>query len=408
MGVQVRGNTVKTTGATALRNHVLMQKDNDEVPRILYGDEGFFANAELASKLARHQNGFFHAQLTFSDLPRNADIKKLVSLWRKEYDPQHKHDLILIEHVKQRSDGKSSEKHYHICMSMTGNDGKSLSVKHSKVRNEKIARMTEIELGMSLTRGAHNRAVLQAFESDPSLSRYAEAMKASGITEGQRPRAAFESDDLQRAGRLGLPLKETVSAIKKMDQSAPDFHLNLVKYLKENGIAYQKGDKRHAVILTKDGQHIGSTLNRILGIKQSGTNDLLRQLDAASKSAGIQTGFDFGHFARARGASESGPGTERRPGSGKHSANANSSSRKHGQALAIHGKSAGSRLRSLRTRLKQGRAATGVSTIIPFVAEIRDNNPVIVDIESMDTGTLLKVINEANARNARRKPGLTF
>jgi hypothetical protein len=66
----------------------------------------------------------------------------------------------------------------------------------------------------------------------------------------------------------------------------------------------------------------------------------------------------------------------------------------------------GTALRSLGQRLRsrnQQRACAGVSSIMPHASAASCSSPLVIDPETVDTGTLLRMINEANAQNAGHK-----
>lgn len=51
----------------------------------------------------------------------------------------------------------------------------------------------------------------------------------------------------------------------------------------------------------------------------------------------------------------------------------------------------------------QARACAGVSSIMPHASAASCCSPLVIDPETVDTGTLLRLINENNARSAGHK-----
>lgn len=284
MGIQLRGNAVKSSGTKALVNEVLSLNENDEVPTVIFGDpETFFDDCRDMSNIARHKNAFYHAQLTLTADMEAHEIEKIFNAWRDEFDPKHEHEIFVVQHDKARADGTSCKRHFHCILGMTAPDGTSLDITNNFARNEKIARVMEVHFGQQLTKGAHNRAVLYELEKHPEHAEVVAAIKEAKLTEGARPRARYGSKNRAQADRLGFELPKFANALAKLNQGDEHYHRDLAKTLKHFGVDVRKGDRRNVLIVERNGKML-SNLNKLLGLKSKDTADLMNGLMAAWKA----------------------------------------------------------------------------------------------------------------------------
>lgn len=98
-------------------------------------------------------------------------------------------------------------------------------------------------------------------------------------------------------------------------------------------------------------------------------------------------------------------GSDRKSGTapGRNPATDRAQPRVTGSKATGDRKPLGKALRSFGERLRSRthqRAAAGVSSMLPHLAESSGSSPLVIDPSTVDTGTLLRLINEANARSA--------
>jgi len=154
------------------------------------------------------------------------------------FDPAR---AVLVEHQKPRQGGKGYDRHWH---AMVGEvdpvRGRVLDAHWMRPRQEKVARVAEIELGHGMISGKWNSAVERALRAD---GRDDLADRVQRLADGERPRSAYTTTQHQVVERRGASMPELKAAVadawSRSDNGAA-FRLALAQH----GLTARPGDKK--------------------------------------------------------------------------------------------------------------------------------------------------------------------
>ncbi|OUJ06302.1 hypothetical protein [Acetobacter malorum] len=251
-----------------LYRHLMRTDENEEV-RIVQGREFALAEAVKDARHSKRRYGLRHVILSPEQVTSPETFQKMVTLYQSEFgaDPP----LMIVEHQKKRADGHSYDRHWHVVFAETLANGRSLDSRFIRIRNEKVARFTELAFGHSLTSGKHNDAVIRALEvsSNQQMQRAATALKQAFWGEGDNPQSTFTDKAHQvtkrKAGKSVLP---TIRAhLRRCWQEEGRVLLSFIERVAEEGYLIREGDKPDVWLIGKSGEaHLA--LHRVLGLKK--------------------------------------------------------------------------------------------------------------------------------------------
>jgi hypothetical protein len=188
-----------------------------------------------------------------------AVFKRYAELYEREFGLEDQ-QRISVYHMK---DGRL---HEHKVYCLVRHDGSVVDLSWDRARREKISRIVEVEFGMPLTPGKHNKAVIDALRRD-GRNDVADAMVAAGLHEKARP-SAVSPKARHQAERTGVDPKAMQAAVLAA-WKASDTGTSFETALAASGLRLANGDKG-AVVVDQTGN----------------THSLTRTLGAASKAAG--------------------------------------------------------------------------------------------------------------------------
>src|SRR5690606_29115540 len=142
-------------------------------------------------------------------------------------------------------------------------------------RNEKIARLLELEFGHPIVAGAHDVAVLAALRNE-GHDDLADRL-AGALGHGPKPASAYTSDRHQAAKRQGIDLatvRQHVRAAWAASRGGDDFRARLAGH----GIDLAPGEKPGVVVIrdSATGMVLGAA-NRLAGARRSDFNAFLER-----------------------------------------------------------------------------------------------------------------------------------
>ena len=251
-----------------LYRHLMRTDENEEV-RIVQGREFALAEAVKDARHAKRRYGLRHVILSPEQATSLETFQKMVTLYQSEFgaDPP----LMIVEHQKKRADGQSYDRHWHVVFAETLANGRSLGSRFIRIRNEKVARFTELAFGHSLTSGKHNDAVIRALEvsSNQQMQRAATALKQAFWGEGDKPQSTFTDKAHQvtkrKAGKSVLPAIR--AHLRKCWQEEARVLLSFIERVANEGYLLREGDKPDVWLIGKSGEaHLA--LHRVLGLKK--------------------------------------------------------------------------------------------------------------------------------------------
>lgn len=251
-----------------LYRHLMRTDENEEV-RIVQGREFALAEAVKDARYAKRRYGLRHVILSPEQATSPETFQKIVTLYQSEFGANP--PLMIVEHQKKRADGQSYDRHWHVVFAETLTNGRSLNSRFIRIRNEKVARFTELAFGQPLTSGKHNDAVIRALEasSNPQMQRAAIDLKQAFWGEGDTPQATFTDKAHQvtkrKAGKSVLPAMRT--HLRKRWQEEGRVLLSFIERVAEEGYLIREGDKPDVWLIGQNGgAHLA--LHRVLNLKK--------------------------------------------------------------------------------------------------------------------------------------------
>lgn len=247
----------------------LMRTDENEEVRIVQGREFALVEAVKDARHVKRRYALRHVILSPEQATSPETFQKIVTLYQSEFgaDPP----LMIVEHQKKRADGQSYDRHWHVVFAETLTNGRSLDSRFTRIRNEKVARFTELAFGHPLTSGKHNDAVIKALEasSNPQMQRAATDLKQAFWGEGDTPQSTFTDKAHQvtkrKAEKSVLPVLRT--HLRKRWQEEGQVLLSFIERVADEGYLIREGDKPDVWLIGKNGEaHLA--LHRVLNLKK--------------------------------------------------------------------------------------------------------------------------------------------
>ncbi len=185
------------TGKTGAIATYFDSPGENEESRWLAGCKADIQAMGQMSKLCRNAFGVRHIIMSPGQEMSHEDLDMHIDEICSEYrvSDAAKEMICVVEHKKQRQEGQGAgyERHYHIALPETDpSTGRVLDSKHSKIRDEKIARIGELKSGHEIVLGRFNKEVFLALAEDRpelDLARYRHALMAANVEVG------FQEDD---------------------------------------------------------------------------------------------------------------------------------------------------------------------------------------------------------------------
>ncbi|MCW0233205.1 MAG: hypothetical protein OJJ21_06360 [Ferrovibrio sp.] len=170
-----------------------------------------------------------------------------------------------VQHAKP-GDGIDRARHRHLVWATEDPIlGFKFRDRFSKVRGEKVARLIEFSLGMTPTKGAHNKAIQRALATENPAA--ASWLAAGDFDKGSRPVAELTSAEREMKKRTGDDPRDLRAALLAAWLAADNSPTVLIKQLAERGVMLQKGERRGLVLVRSSNgavQEVGRALNQAL------------------------------------------------------------------------------------------------------------------------------------------------
>lgn len=241
---------VQVGGAGSLLAHITNEEDNDLVT-VLHGNDSIPGDGDIIARMNNRKYGNRHIVISPQFALTDEQLNFVLALIFDELDPENGigDDYLLIQHNKRRHDGLHDAPHYHLVINESTTAGHQLNQQMMYLKNEKIARLCELEFGHPLTKGKHNKAVVKHLEENGYL---AEADALRDLTAGSPALAAFSSKQLRRAERLDVDLPGIYYQVR--DISDPEQLAEaLANIEEEHEVTVRLGDTRNVLIIEKEG-----------------------------------------------------------------------------------------------------------------------------------------------------------
>ena len=244
---------VQVGGSGSLLAHVTNEEDNDLVT-VLHGNDSIPGDGDIIARMNNRKYGNRHIVISPQFALSAEQLNFALALIFDELDPENGigDDYLLIQHDKRRHDGLHDAPHYHLVINESTAAGHQLNQQMMYLKNEKIARLCELEFGHPLTKGKHNKAVVKHLKENGYLAE-AEALRV--LTSGSPALAAFSSKQLRRAERMGVDLPEIYYQVRDISDPV-QLAERLADIEEEHEVTVRLGDTRNVLIIEKDGQII--------------------------------------------------------------------------------------------------------------------------------------------------------
>ncbi|MCQ9156120.1 hypothetical protein [Acidomonas methanolica] len=269
----VKSARMKTSaqGISSTCRHVFHGSDNEKIT-VLQGSE-FDVKAELGrAKAVGSQYAVRHIKVSSYEDMTDEQLFSLVIKYAREFkaDPS---SATIVRHDKHRADGKASSHHYHIYFPEVLANGKIMDSSFSKIREEKIARIAEIDFGHKPILGKHNASVIKDLEKS-GQKYYADIIRQNtpSLDPKDSPDASYSDKQFRRAKISGIALNEVRQTLKELRINSESFG-QMIESLDAHGMEIRKGDKANTYIIVnnENGSILGSA-NRLFNMKKADFN----------------------------------------------------------------------------------------------------------------------------------------
>lgn len=264
-------------GMSSTCRHVFHGSDNDDI-QVLQGFE-FDVKSELGrAKAVGSQYAVRHVKISsYEDMTDNQALD-VVRMYAHEFKADPK-TATIIRHDKQRADNKASSHHYHVYFPEVLANGKIMDSSFSKIREEKIARIAEIDFGHVHVVGKHNLSVINDLER-PGRKSYADTIRRNtpSLDPKNTPDASYSERQFRRAKANGINLNEIRQTLKDLRVTSETFG-QMIEGL--DNLKIRKGDKEDTyIIVNHDNQFLGSA-HRLFDMKKSDFNQQYHAYEAS-------------------------------------------------------------------------------------------------------------------------------
>jgi|TARA_R100000935_G_scaffold58859_1_gene98683 hypothetical protein len=285
-------------GAKNAVGHIHKTDENESV-RVLEGDvNDILVDAELDARALGRSKSVRHIVISPDEELTDEQRNEAIQMIRDEFGMGDR-PIYLVEHVKARADGKKIP-HFHGLLSETHGAGNQIEHAHFMRRNEKLARKMELRFGHNLTKGRHNKAVLNALKKEGAT---VEAAAIQHLTEGGPALSKYGNKSHQKAKRLGYSLPKISQALTELQKgTAADIAAGLDRICEEHGITVQKSDRRSAILIVAEDGTVLKNANRSLKIKANQVDEILANvrkdtIDDRPTNTGRTEGHDGGQLS---------------------------------------------------------------------------------------------------------------
>ncbi|MCX2562230.1 hypothetical protein OQ252_12615 [Acetobacter farinalis] len=282
----VKSARMKTSasGMSSTCRHVFHGSDNEAI-EVLQGSE-FDVKSELGrARAVGSKYAVRHIKISSYEDMTDEQLIELVKNYAREFKADASKTTI-VKHTKQRADGKASNHHYHVYFPEVLSNGRIMDSSFSKIREEKIARIAEIDFHHAPVIGKHNNSVIKDLEKS-GRSYYADIIRKNtpSLDPKNAPDACYSDKQFRRAKIGGIQLNEVRQSLKDLRISSESFS-QLYEQMLDVGLDIKKGDKANTYIIVNSENQVLGSANRLFGMKKQDFNNMHEALEQ-----GIDTSF---------------------------------------------------------------------------------------------------------------------
>jgi hypothetical protein len=233
---------------------------------------GAISEMEAFAKISSAQKPLYHVSISPE---QSANMS--ADDWKKTWALHDKiHGLDGLQFVEVQHEKNDRTHRHRVYNRVDPETGTARNLSWTRIKNERIARQLEVELGHTIIPGKHNRAVLTAIEKD-GLTDVAEQLKHLAASAPAMP--DFTHEEWQLAKR-GAPIENVRVALAECWRNS-DNAKSFEAALADKGFAIAQGDKV-PVVVGLDGQEI--PLLRAINVARKKVGDkALKKSDLANR-----------------------------------------------------------------------------------------------------------------------------
>ncbi|BCI67430.1 relaxase/mobilization nuclease domain-containing protein [Acetobacter aceti] len=262
-----------SSGSRAIFNHIANKIEENEYIDVLTGSRQNIDNCVTDAKTMNRTNSVIHFIISSDEEITREQALKCTTMLSHEFGFNEDDIMLMAEHGKSRHNGTSDNKHWHFLVRTNNPEtGKTLNLSNSYKRQELISRTFEIENGLKLTQGRHNKYVYHHIDE-----KYRDLI--APLCAGDLPNSFTHDNRAQEAKRDGrdlFSLKDEARHIFSESSSWNDFK----DKIQARGWTIDQGTKKPDVLILNDekGKLIGS-VSRVLGLKKDELTHMIEMPD---------------------------------------------------------------------------------------------------------------------------------
>jgi len=240
-------------------NYCMFNDKNEDI-NIINGDFQDVVDCFEDANAFNRKNSLLHIQASSKEVLTHQQFMNLRQNIIDELNVPSSYVVASSLHTyKGHEDSERDPQHIHILLRMINpENGKPIDLSNKYQRQEKIARMFEVDNNLALVKGRHNVAVYHAVPEQ-----YKEALKH--LTEGPLPNSFLRDGQYQLQQRNGVNSFEIRSKCKELLSQCDNLQA-FNNAIQEHGWSLEQGTKK-IILNDKDGNLVGS-VDRILGMKK--------------------------------------------------------------------------------------------------------------------------------------------
>lgn len=267
----IKQTRIRTGGTSTALDYIQAMGENEDV-ELLYGDPSSLARfVNTMSSMNNHAFVLRHFIISPEQELNDVQIERCIEAIQDEFDTGDR-PYVVARHKKIRAD-ENDASHIHIMMAESNTSGRVLTNKNNYKRNEKICRNLELEFGLKIVQGRHNKFAVMNTEDKDAQS----ALTDSGIMDGDLPMAAYTNAMRAKARKCNLDLPSfhlALKAVKSINIDNPRERAEfIVKKLLDADVSIKEGKKKGVLVLFKDDVELGS-LERLSKLSKNEISDI--------------------------------------------------------------------------------------------------------------------------------------
>ena len=250
---------VSDSKASDIYNYFATNDKNEEI-ELLKGNEQDVQDALEDGIHYDRKNAIRHFQLSSKEALTNEQFKDLIKNYvQKELNISDEDILLASIHTYTDHESDRDPRHLHLAIRLVDpENGHVKRFDNLYQRQEKIARMFEVDNGLELVKGRHNVAVWHNVPDE-----YKD--KLFHLTQGELPNSFLRDGQYQKQQRNGMNSFDIRNTCKELVKNCDNLQA-FNNAIQEHGWSLEQGNKK--IILNDENGKLVGSVDRILGMKK--------------------------------------------------------------------------------------------------------------------------------------------